>query len=500
MGTPPSSEDVPPGGGAPEGLSNAPDVAASATVDVSGELMLVDTHLEAQWIIRQYDGTLTPVALGYTPPKTDDLGKPVLSGALVTIVSCSYSHFHYNVQCSCYIDDLGICNPAPGDNTVVLLGKTLLLPDIKTIHQRLLVIILDYSICGSPATMNQTAARMVFLGPKGDGSGGIAEKYTQCSHGKFNLNTTAFKVITVRSNCTDAIVKKCAYWTMGSDGETGARLLLGGKAFAEFTHFAYIIPPGVGRVCTWNGLASLPGKQIWLQSWSYGVQRWATVMQEALHNYGLGHSWQDGRESEDFSTVMGRGDACPNAAELAYLGWATPAPGGDRIDSKALPVGTSRTFNMPATYLSPNGSYLRVVPDWLPTYGNPSAARNLYMAVRVRKGGDTLLGSLYANKVNIHEVNATMDNNLDTYIYQDRKISFVSATPPKSMMNLTTYNLVIYAGSWVDTDVLRVHLCRYQASPIECPTLRALEKRPMPAPSPSPRGGPRPPGPRAITN
>ncbi|EFJ42794.1 metalloproteinase, extracellular matrix glycoprotein VMP12 [Volvox carteri f. nagariensis] len=378
---------------------------------------------------------------------------------------------------SCYIDILGICNPVLGSRTTILSVKPLLLPDTKTIHQRLLVILLDYSACKLPATMNETTVRTIFLGHKRDGSGGVAQKYIQCSHGKFNLNTTAFKVITVRSNCTDDAVKKCAYWRIAEDGDIVSKKVLGETGFAGFTHYVYIIPGGMSNRCPWAGLAHLPGEQIWLQSSTYGVNRWATIMQEALHNYGLWHSWQGGYEYEDYSTSMGRGDACPNAAELAYLGWATPAPGGDRIDSKTLRPGTGLTFSLPATYLSPEGNYLRVVPDWLPSYKNSSQAKNLYIAVRVNKSGDGSLISLYSNKLNLHEVNATMDNDPDTYIYSDRKITFFNAITPQNRTDFAIYKLIVYGGSWVGKDILKVHLCRYQNSPTECPTLRALEKR-----------------------
>ncbi|EFJ42845.1 metalloproteinase, extracellular matrix glycoprotein VMP17, partial [Volvox carteri f. nagariensis] len=237
-------------------------------------------------------------------------------------------------------------------------------PAIGTVNQRLLAIILDYSDCNLRASMDESSLRKIFLGPDGDGRGGIAKQLTQCSYGKFNLNATAFKVITV-------------------------------------------------NICVWAGLGILPGSQTWL----------------------LWHSWQNGWEYEDYSTCMGRGDVCPNAPELAYLGWATPAAYGDRIDSEALPVG----FELPATYLSPDGNYLRVVPDWLPSYSNKSEAKNLYIGVRVNKNGDAALSSFYAGKVNIHQLNATLD----------RTISFVSTITPLSRAILSTYNLVVYGGSWV---------------------------------------------------
>jgi hypothetical protein len=123
---------------------------------------------------------------------------------------------------------------------------------------------------------------------------------------------------------------------------------------------------------------------------------------------GLWHSWQAGVEYNDYSTAMGRGDACLNAPEIARMGWATPAVGGDRLDLSSLQPGSAKLFTLPATYLTGNNNYLRLLPNWLPTYSAMATGRNLYIAVRVAKNGDAALGSEYAGKVNVHEVNAVM--------------------------------------------------------------------------------------------
>ncbi|EFJ42898.1 metalloproteinase, extracellular matrix glycoprotein VMP31, partial [Volvox carteri f. nagariensis] len=310
--------------------------------------------------IRQGDGSVTPMALGYEPPSTDDLGQPVVPGAVVAVVSR---------------------NSTPHSPPYASHSRT---PDAtdQKYQQRLLVIIMDYSACGLPASLTEAAARTVFLGANGDGRGGAAQKYEQCSYGKLVLNATAFTAVTV------------------------------------FTHYTYILPPG------------MKGQSSWLQTSASGVGRWASILSATLHNYGY----------LDFTSPTGAGDVCPNAAELAYLGWATPAQGANQVDSRALPVGAALSFNLPATYLGPNGSYIRVVPDWLPTY-------NLYIAVRVNKGGDAQLGSPWANKVHIHEVSTVL---------------------------LSNYNLVVYGGSWIGTDILRVHICRYRSAPQECPPVASL--------------------------
>ncbi|EFJ42850.1 hypothetical protein VOLCADRAFT_66631, partial [Volvox carteri f. nagariensis] len=388
-----------------------------------------------------------------------------------------------------------VCNPVPGYSTIALSSQPLLLPGTGTVNQRLLVIIMDYSPCSLSPSISEATVRTIFLGSNGDGKSGVARTYTRCSHGKLNLNSTAFKVVVVRNNCTASVTKSCAYWDIAKDGDTRAKELLGDVVFSSFTNRAYILPPGMNMVCPWPGLALVPGTQMWLQTSAYGVYQVSTIMQQTVHNYGLWHSWQNGWEYADRSTPMGTGNTCLNAPEMAYMGWATPAPGGGRIDSEALPVGTALTFSLPATYLSPEENYIRVAPDWLTSYRSSSVATNLYIAVRVNKSGDALLPSFYANKVNIHEVNASLDNNWSsTSIYTDRKISFISAVTPFSRANMIAYKIIVYGGSWVGgKDVLRVHLCRYRSSPDECPSLNFLEARTLPPPRPPKPPSPTPP-------
>ncbi|EFJ40266.1 hypothetical protein VOLCADRAFT_69765 [Volvox carteri f. nagariensis] len=369
------------------------------------------------------------------------------------------------------------------------------------ISQRLLVMIVDYPDCGLPANLTENDARTIYLGPNQDGKGGIAEKYTQCSYGRFGLNVTAFRAVRVPHMCSTSITSQCAYYAIQSLADTATKALIGAAAFSTFTHYTYLLPPGLAPACTWSGLALLPGRTTWLQTAQpRGVNRWATVMQEAIHNYGLWHSWQNGTEYGDYSTAMGRGNACPNSAEISRMGWATPAVGGDQLNSSALPPGTTKSFVLPATYLTGSNNYLRVIPDWLPTYTNFSLGRNLYIAVRVAKSGDASLISTYASKVNIHEVNAVLDNGYPAlYSSADRIISFINAVGPLDQRVLDAYKLVVYGGPWIATDYLRVHLCRYVTSPSECPPLNALEAVPPP-PSPPPSPGPSPPRPPGFVS
>lgn len=151
---------------------------------------------------------------------------------------------------------------------------------------KLLAIILDFPPpCNLPATLTEEAVRTLYLGPKWDGTGGIAQKFSLCSYGRLTINETAFRAVRVVIDCS-APIQSCAYWVIRSVGEKVARAQIGLQAFSSFSHFTYILPPAMGVVCPWAGLAYLPGKQTWFQTSGYGVYRWAKVMQETLHNFG----------------------------------------------------------------------------------------------------------------------------------------------------------------------------------------------------------------------
>ncbi|GIM00042.1 hypothetical protein Vretimale_5110, partial [Volvox reticuliferus] len=481
-----SPEDIPnspPGGIGLSGTEPSSFIVAVSTTQLTGELLYVAVDDGKQaWAVRTLDGSLTPIVRSFVLPPTDPSGKHLLPGAVV-IVDCIMN------------SGTGECSPA-SDSAITVLAEAVLAATSGNVTQRPLAIILDYGSCGFSSSLTPSDVRSIFLGPSGDGSTGVARKYAQCSYGKFTINATAFMAITVPANCTTAVTASCSWWTLSQNGDTGARAALGTTLFSSFTNYIYIVPSGLSGVCPWAGLAVLPGRQVWLMASTYGVRRWATVMQETIHNYGLWHSWQNGIEYNDYSTAMGRGDACPNAAEISRMGWATPAVGGEAINSAILQAGNSRSFVLPATYLTGDNNYLRVTPDWMASYNSPVSAKNLYMAVRVALAGDSLLDPYYASKLNVHEVNATMDNGYpnDAYLNSDRQIQFIDAVPAYSQKTFADYKLVVYGGLWVANGTLRVHLCRYTSSPGECPSLSSLEPVPPPPLSPPPPlPSPRPP-------
>lgn len=189
----------------------------------------------------------------------------------------------FNAQQDCGIDASGTCVPSTTTAPTIVAPTAAVSP---TVNQRLLVMIMNYSLCGLSPTLTPDAARSIFLGPNGDGSGGLAQKYTQCSYGAFNLNASAFRAqVITPTSCSTSITASCSWWSISNGADTIAKTIPG-LNFSDFTHYAYVVPPNMSSVCMWAGLALLPGNQIWLQTSSYGVSRWATIFQEAIHNYG----------------------------------------------------------------------------------------------------------------------------------------------------------------------------------------------------------------------
>ncbi|KAG2449108.1 hypothetical protein HYH02_005856 [Chlamydomonas schloesseri] len=433
-------------------------------------------------LLSESDGSLQPFARGVRPPKKDKDGNDITAGSVVGL--------------SCPTDSTGSCTYVSSSDTTLLAGGATPSAATNKVSQRNLIINIDYSACGSnySATHNESSLRTLYLGAAGDGTGGHSLRFEQCSYGGLTFNATAFTVVTVQPNCSSLILVNCSYSTISNGADAAAKAILGSTVFATFTHYTYILPPGFEGICGWSGLALLPGKQTWLQTSSYGVSRWATVMQESLHNYGPWHSWLGTAEYNDYSTSMGRGNACPNAAELSYMKWASPVTGGSALNASLLPLGQAVTFNLPATYLTGTGNFLRVVPDWIPNY-----AYNVYIAVRANKVGDSSLGNGYANRINMHYLNATLDNQLwngNTNLrYTDRKITVLNTAQVNNTVDLPAYSMVVYGGAWVGTDIMRMYICRYSASAAECPALSVLEARPSPPPSPSLPPSPSPPSP-----
>ncbi|GIL49955.1 hypothetical protein Vafri_6156 [Volvox africanus] len=495
----------------------------ATTVTLIGELKFVDTHDgNPRYALYNADGNVTPFAHGYQQPAELEYTSTPISPGDVIELECVLGRPGYcgacpngeSETCTCPTEDDNIQACTITRKLVVIIPASASFgpedPQQGTalnINYRLLVIILNYSACGFAPSLDVDTVTKLYMGPNRDGNGGVAEKFKQCSYGKFNIRY--FHAAVVQPACSTAITSGCSWWAISSGADAAAKAQLGLPFFSNFTYYTYVVPPGLQSVCKWAGLSVLPGKQTWLQS--TGNLRWATIMQGTIHNFGLYHSWRNGWEYEDNSTPMGRGDTCPNAAEISRLGWATAAAGGGEVNTGVLTApGTYVTWTLPATYITGDNNYLRVVPNWMPTYGNNTLAKHLYIALRVPKAGDVGMSSTYSNRVHIHEVNATMDYGFPVlFTFSDRKIQIIDMILPNTRQVLPGYNLVVSTGALTSSDTIQVSLCRYEASDSECsppsPPSPPPQSPSMPSPEPSPpfpkplkpsRSSPKPPSPK----
>ncbi|KAG2496690.1 hypothetical protein HYH03_005108 [Edaphochlamys debaryana] len=146
-----------------------------------------------------------------------------------------------------------------------------------------------------------------------------------------------------------------------------------------------------------------------------GVYKPGTWMQELLHNFGMHHSFRGGSEYMDFSTFMGSAySACPTAPELLRLG-------------------------------------------------------NLYLSLRVRRGGDSALDAEYVYRLSVHEALAAVDNALPNP-QEDPRFDLVNLMDQGESLDLPSYGLRIQARELVGGGQrMVVDICRYRFNAsLEC--------------------------------
>lgn len=217
------------------------------------------------------------------PPQNCTIGTSDC-GCSITNPNCTCSNYKSNDISACISDQrfkIKVVQSAYAFQQTNAAGNSQ-----SPISQKLLVMILDYSSCGYPASLNVATVRRLYLGPNEDGNAGLAMRYKQCSYGSFLLNTTAFMAAVVKPACSISVTNACSWWSLAQNADAAAKSQLNLTVFSSFTHFTYVMPPGLQGVCSWAGIALLPGRRTWMQSSNYGVMRWATAMQEGLHNYG----------------------------------------------------------------------------------------------------------------------------------------------------------------------------------------------------------------------
>ncbi|KAG2443943.1 hypothetical protein HXX76_002282 [Chlamydomonas incerta] len=383
-------------------------------------------------------------------------------------------------------------------------GKTLKLGDVVTI-----VMMVDAPTCGN-ATAETTvdALRAAYLGPALDGKGGVAYRAEMCSYGELMISVPAFTVIRITPSCTWDTTT-CDWSGIYSAAIAAAPAALKAAAspylVADFTNYHIVIRQDI---CRWSGLATMGSNAntVWLKPGSIVPSSWQVPMQEMIHNFVMYHSYGDGSEYNDYTSFMGSGNACPNAKELALLGWASPATGG-LLDGTSIAAGAATgPIMLPATYLTGAGAYARVKPTWMSSYTSTdptTGGKNLYFEVRKDGNADASIIPSFVNALIVHQVIAYMDNDQATYRSDNAINDFVTFIAPNtrtviSSWNIKNYNLVVYTGSMFGSQgaILPVYFCRFvtaetggKAKPGE----RAPPLPPMTPDHPPPTSGHRPP-------
>ncbi|KAG2427015.1 hypothetical protein HYH02_014661 [Chlamydomonas schloesseri] len=407
-------------------------------------------------------------------------------------------------------------------SSTTLISAPATAPTSTATNMRLLAILVDdveYCPKAYPVGITEAAVTSLYTTP----GTGHASWIAGCTRGNFNI--AGFKTATFTYLNWDfcGIFNRTVAYDIKYYADEAVRGQLGVTEFNSYTHRVYILPTLYANFTNLLGLGNVGGTDVWLINTSGGLQRVATVLQETMHNFYAWHSYRYGTEYNDNSTAMGRGDVCFTAYDLARPRWATAVGGGGAVDSTVLPAKTLTSFNVPALYGTATGAFLRITPNWMTGYGDSTcnASRNLYVSLRVARGVDAGLLPEFDRKVSIHSVNASLDAgvsstcsafNVDTCA-PDPKYELLELVAPGFVSAgagaiASTWNLVVYAGGWTDSgstgglETLRVHLCRFTASPAECPTWAAAEgpwtpppSPPGPAPSPPSPPSPSPPSP-----
>ncbi|GIL74593.1 hypothetical protein Vretimale_2156 [Volvox reticuliferus] len=281
-----------------------------------------------------------------------------------------------------------------------------------------------------------------------------------CSYDKVTYSTEpgGVTVIETAVQCNQAILM-CEEDAVAYGAQVAAAQQYGVNFLASFNRFSYVLPKGISA-CYWVGLADLPGMNTWYSPTDDGIFNKGTVLQESLHNFGIYHGWRGQIEYADTSTAMGSGNSCPSAPELWRLGWASVL---DLLDNSTLSAGVIKGYILPATSLGPTRNMLKIRPDWL----GESYTMNLYLALRLRLGGDQDIGDEFNRKISIHYLDKSIDNNFG--MRGDPKVTILGTIDARSTMDLGDYKLLVKTGDFDgDGAKMPLWLCRYKAQATEC--------------------------------
>ncbi|KAG2442178.1 hypothetical protein HYH02_009666 [Chlamydomonas schloesseri] len=341
-------------------------------------------------------------ARGFVPPARDRNQLTISAGAQVAM------------SCASTDPTTGLCTAVSSSDTYLISGPTPPAASARKV-ETILLMRLDFSSCGyKPTALTDTDIKTMYLGPNMDGNGGHAQAFEDCSYGALRLNASAFTVKTiVVSGCTAV----CDFYGITGQSDTAAKAQLGYDIYAVYTNIVYLLPDNYYSLCSsYSGMATIPGNQVILHSApNYtGIYNRMTVLQESLHNFLAWHSYQFDLVYQDPSTCMAQTPVCPSAADVR----------GEALNTTSLPPGAVRSFNLPASYLTGTGSFIKIKTDWTSFYNDPTYGKNVYVSVR-----------------------AVINNAFPTDT-SDPYLNYLMVVAPNTTGTATDYNLVVIAGNW----------------------------------------------------
>ncbi|GIL48404.1 hypothetical protein Vafri_4560 [Volvox africanus] len=405
-------------------------------VSLQGKLNYKDAHVRDIWTLVQL-GTGVVYKLPGQP--LDSPGYPVPPASIVTLDCTPDPKMPTNCTKISRAEVSRVVAPVARVGT-----------DMKL---RLLVMVVSYmasSSCGARAGANVANLRYAYTGDLG-----YMNFLRNCSYGQVTYSNVT--VISTRVLCT-GFLDQCDEESIALNARTSATNQYGPAFMSSYSRFTYVLPYGLLSACGWVGLAELSGTQTWYTPDGDGVFNKGTVLQESLHNFGIYHGWRNGSEYQDNSTAMGLGNSCPSAPELRRLGWALPLA---QLNRSTLATRTFKAFMLPATYATSDGNMIRIQPNWLLS---KAYKKNLYLALRMKGGGDRDLLDEFDGKVSIHEVNKSIDNFMAV---GDPRVSLLGTIDPSTVLDIPTYKLRVMSGALVGSTIT-VQICRYEKLPKEC--------------------------------
>ncbi|KAG2428199.1 hypothetical protein HXX76_011879 [Chlamydomonas incerta] len=239
--------------------------------------------------------------------------------------------------------------------------------------------------------------------------------FRSCSFGAYGMNQASVTGDVASVPCSSQ------YCSNPTALANAARTATTSALFSSATVRGYLLQSDLG--CSWHGFSMRTSRQVFfnnnINNQAVAPQPWQ-ILHEFLHLYGMLHAGtatrpmqadSSGSYEGDATSAMGCGacfgnpdvrQVCPNAPQMAYLGWAIAIPGGDLGSDELLP-GIPHNYQLPAQH-STRASFIRLRPEWLGT----QYTHNFYISFRVAGGGDLDLdkvdGGVYAGKVLLHQV------------------------------------------------------------------------------------------------